>query len=799
MSSEFEFQPKQPLNQHHQSSYQSFTELGPDTIHSSPHLFIHVASGSKVTRPWQAYIGDLDDFFEQIYQYYQRSGFLCIVVDQILELIKIILVIFLTFFFLNCVDYDVLFKNRLPPGKSSAPLKVTIADCLIPIHEIQISSLQVVLLVFAISFWFIKLAIAIYSIITNNAIRIFFIEVLQIHDPTVYSWLEIQTRLIRAQSHCLLREGHLDELVIHNRLLRRANYTIALINKGVLPIYYRLPLFGELIYLSSGLQFNFDLLLFRGFFSLFEKNWKLRDEVKSASKRLECARHFANRCLVLGIINLLLLPLILVWQSLYAFYTYVEALKRNPSFASTRTWSRYGQWFCRHFNEMDHELEQRLNRAHRPATRYMDSFPSPLLELLAKFFRFTAGILLSVLIVLTVYDEDVITIEHLITVATVLGAIIAISQAFISDYDVKRWTLAELDSAVLQHIHYRPHGYPAHTAQAQKAMNNIFVYKSTTIIEELLSPIVTPYILIRHLRPRAIEIIDFFRVYTLELADIGDVCTFSQFNFHQHGHRIFNEASKKATSPAAAAAVATTGVSATSLGQRAEVLEDERHTTRNGKLELSLINFRLMNPTWQPQENSQLQFIDRFVRQSKDDPGSTVRMVAGGGGTNLANIESHSTIDYCSPSSSNILVDRGGGGGGDLPLTSTSQPQPPPGHFRSMLGRMDESEYGPQDDFGFENTRRRLLQKRFTSVFSEQEERDADMSLSSLYFHQLASDSHFDPRVGSIQVPTTAPIENQPVVSQSMLPSSSGSSQLPARSRKTNESMPLLHHDSLDR
>lgn len=133
----------------------------------------------------------------------------------------------------------------------------------------------------------------------------------------------------------------------------------------------------------------------------------------------------------------------------------MEAFKRDPSVASSRTWSRYGRWFCRHFNELDHELDQRLNRAHLAASRYMNMFMSPLLEVLARFVTFVAGILLSVLIVLTIYDEDVITVEHLLTVATGLGAVIALSRSFLPDNEPNRWTFAELDATILQYTHYR--------------------------------------------------------------------------------------------------------------------------------------------------------------------------------------------------------------------------------------------------------------------------------------------------------------------------------------------------------
>lgn len=38
----------------------------------------------------------------------------------------------------------------------------------------------------------------------------------------------------------------------------------------------------------------------------------------------------------------------------------------------------------RHFNELDHELQARLNRAYRPAVRYMESFSSPMGAVIAR-------------------------------------------------------------------------------------------------------------------------------------------------------------------------------------------------------------------------------------------------------------------------------------------------------------------------------------------------------------------------------------------------------------------------------
>lgn len=56
------------------------------------------------------------------------------------------------------------------------------------------------------------------------------------------------------------------------------------------------------------------------------------------------------------------------------------------------------------------------------------------------------------------------------------------------------------------------------------------------ILEELLSPIVTPLILIFCLRPKSLEIIDFFRNFTVEVVGVGDTCSFAQMDVRQHGH-----------------------------------------------------------------------------------------------------------------------------------------------------------------------------------------------------------------------------------------------------------------------
>jgi autophagy-related protein 9 len=60
----------------------------------------------------------------------------------------------------------------------------------------------------------------------------------------------------------------------------------------------------------------------------------------------------------------------------------------------------------RHLNEMDHELDARLNRSYEFAARYTDQFISPLAKIVARNVAFVAASILVVLLALTAFDED---------------------------------------------------------------------------------------------------------------------------------------------------------------------------------------------------------------------------------------------------------------------------------------------------------------------------------------------------------------------------------------------------------
>ena len=59
-----------------------------------------------------------------------------------------------------------------------------------------------------------------------------------------------------------IRKHELTELDVYHRILRFKNYLVALINKSILPCKLYFPFYGEKVFFTQGLKFNYELLLF---------------------------------------------------------------------------------------------------------------------------------------------------------------------------------------------------------------------------------------------------------------------------------------------------------------------------------------------------------------------------------------------------------------------------------------------------------------------------------------------------------------------------------------------------------
>lgn len=93
-------------------------------------------------------------------------------------------------------------------------------------------------------------------------------------------------------------------------------------NKSVLPSKYYIPILGDVNVLSKLLILNIEFILFRGPFACFENNWHLKEDYKRATKRNELASQLSRHIAWFALLNLLLAPIIFLWQLLFFFFSY---------------------------------------------------------------------------------------------------------------------------------------------------------------------------------------------------------------------------------------------------------------------------------------------------------------------------------------------------------------------------------------------------------------------------------------------------------------------------------------------
>ncbi|XP_059092181.1 autophagy-related protein 9A-like [Tigriopus californicus] len=548
-------------------------------------FIIHSVPESNKSR-W-SHIDDLDSFFKRVYEYHQRHGFYVMICEDVLKLVKFVFVVVIAVVIFECVNYPVLFKNEQPSRPDwHVGDKITPSDIFLRSDQIQLSGLTLLGLLLACVFWLTKVGATAYHFFQYWDIKMFFNEALRVSDDELssVSWPEVQKRIIKAQSEYLMciHKDHLTELDIYHRILRFKNYFVAMVNKDLLPVEIQIPFLGAKTVLSQGLKYNLEFLFFKGPWATFNQ-WHLRDEYKKTSQKKELVDSLQKKIAFVALGNLILMPVILLWQVLNSFFSHAELIKRKPELLSNRTWSLYSRFYLRHFNELDHEFQGRLNRAYKPATKYMDLFSNPLHAVIFGFFRYICGAIMGIILVLICYDEDVMAVEHVLTLLSILTFAVIFSSSFIPDENLVFNPEKSL-TAVLAHVHYFPETWKgrAHTHEVMGELGELFPFKAEYLIGELFSPILTPFILFFNLRPKAPQLVDFFRNFTVDVVGVGDVCSFAQMDVRRHGNAEWQ----------------------TAITEDTPAKTNHYTQAEDGKTEMSLVHFTLTNPDWVPPSES---------------------------------------------------------------------------------------------------------------------------------------------------------------------------------------------------
>ncbi|KAF2835578.1 autophagy-related protein 9 [Patellaria atrata CBS 101060] len=488
-------------------------------------------------------VQNLDAFLQEVYSYYMFHGIWSILLSRLLSLLTTAFVMGFTTFLTTCIDY-----KKIPGSESTE--EILIPQCIKQMHGFWNFVLWLAVLV-----WVYKLIQYVVDIRRLWAMHNFYHYLLDIpdHDIQTVSWQLIVARLmalrdtnpVTAQSITpenrrflgTQSKQRMDAHDIANRLMRRENYMIALFNKDVLDLNIPVPFLGMRPFFTKMLEFNIDICLTD---FVFTREGQVQRIFLTDRRRRELIESLRFRFMVVGILNILCAPVVLIYSlAVYFFRNFIE-FQKDPSQIGSRTFTRLAEWKFREFNEVEHLFTRRKNMAYPYANAYLEQFPKDKMAQLYTFVSFIASSLAAVLGLATLWDSELFLGFELTPGRTVVFWLGVLTAVWAATRGPQLEEFFVLDpqfalNQVIECIHYCPESWKdrLHTDEVRREFSSLYKMKLVVFLEEILSIIVTPYILMISM-PRCSErLIDFFREFTIHVDGLGHVCSFAVFDFQK--------------------------------------------------------------------------------------------------------------------------------------------------------------------------------------------------------------------------------------------------------------------------
>lgn len=523
-----------------------------------------------------ANITNMDEFLSDVYYYYRGKGILNIVLTRTVDLLILVFILVFTVFLKWGINYS-LFFNKLQDNNDELQ-RVTLSDLIIPHYSHNIP-LFIKFLLFGFSVYIVLRVIQLYFDYNYKLkeVKNFYHYLLNVSDDELMtiSWKTIVERLMllkdynsltstsNAKSGRNTEHHYINDLSskvrlnahdIANRIMRRENYMIALINKDVLDL--SVLFMNEKTVLTKTLEWNLKLCIDN---FIYNRQGQINGKILKEYNRNHLARELTSRFKLAAIINLILSPFIVIYFVLLYFFRYFNEYKSNPaSIVGLRQYTPYAEWKLREFNELPHFFTKRLVMSMGPANTYIDQFPKGFLVVNAmKLVNFISGSILAVLVIMGILLEDeshsfwsfeITEGKSALFYILIFGTIWAItaSSAGESPHDMSNQPSAAASPTfvydpeaslryVAQFTHYLPASWnkKLHTIQVKNEFCELYSLKIIIILHEILSLVLTPYILWAKVSQNSGAIIDFFREYSIHVDGLGYVCYFAMFNFEE--------------------------------------------------------------------------------------------------------------------------------------------------------------------------------------------------------------------------------------------------------------------------
>ena len=478
-----------------------------------------------------ANVENLDVFLQDVYDYYLENGFICILLQKVLNLFTLLFVVWISTYLGYCIEYTKL------PG-SHRLSDVIVDQC----YKTHITGFVKFLLWIFYGFSILKIFQLYFDYKKLKEMHNFYTYLLDINDDELQTipWQSVVKQLMFLKDQNALTanvvevkaKNRIDAHEVANRIMRKENYLIAMLNSNTLNFSLSFLPFDTGA-LTKTLEWNINLCVI-GF--AFNDAGFVKQSFLKPSQREYMTEELQKRFMLAGFLNILLSPFLVAYFVLLYFFRYFNEYKNTPGSIGARQYTPMAEWKFREYNELYHIFKKRLSLSRNLSNKYVEQFPREKVNIVMKFVAFVAGSFAAILALLTIFDsENFLNFEitkdrTVIFYITILGTIWTVANGSVSnEYSV--FDPEEILQEVATYTHYGPPEWKDryHTEFVKQEFCNLYSLRILILLRELASMVLTPFILWFALPESAEKIVDFFRETSIYIDGLGYVCKYAMF------------------------------------------------------------------------------------------------------------------------------------------------------------------------------------------------------------------------------------------------------------------------------
>lgn len=280
----------------------------------------------KAKAMWKwANVQNLDIFLAEVYTYFEQKGMWSIILRRVLSHLSGLFVIAFTTFLTQCVDYAEL------------PKRTKLSDIVVPHCTRDIGAgYNLLLWLFAVG-WIYMLIQYIIDIPRLWDMHNFYHHLLGIPDTDIQtvSWQLVVSKLMALRDAnaatvdnmspetrrfiSVHSKQRMDAHDIANRLMRKENYMIALMNRDAFDVTVPIPFIGNVQFWTRTIQWNIGLCLMDW---VFNDEGQVKDEFLVSQNRRKLIEKLRARFFWFAIVNIFWAPFLVVYWVISYFFQY---------------------------------------------------------------------------------------------------------------------------------------------------------------------------------------------------------------------------------------------------------------------------------------------------------------------------------------------------------------------------------------------------------------------------------------------------------------------------------------------